>query len=56
MRGSSILWLTLVGAAVAAGTYRDSVAAGVAGAVIGAGVVRLGPLAADRGQWGKEDA
>ena len=56
MQGSSILWLTLVGAAIAAGTYRDSVAVGVAGAVIGAGVVRLGTLAANRGQRGKEDA
>lgn len=59
MQGSSILWLTLVGAAgaaIAAGTYRDSMAVGVVGAVIGAGVVRLGPLAADRGQRGKEDA
>lgn len=50
MQGSSILRLTLVGAAgaaIAAGTYRDSVAAGV---------VRLGTLAADRGQRGKEGA
>jgi len=59
MQGRSILWLTLVGAAgaaIAAGTYWDSLAVGVAGAVIGAGVVRLGTLAADRGQRRKEDA
>lgn len=55
MQGRSIPWPTLVGAAgaaIAAGTYWDS----LAGAVIGAGVVRLGTLAADRGQCGKEDA
>lgn len=59
MQGRSIPWPTLVGAAgaaIAAGTYWDSLAVGMAGAVIGAGVVRLGTLAADRGQRRKEDA
>lgn len=59
MQGRSIPWPTLVGAAgatIVAGTYWDSLAVGMAGAVIGAGVVRLGTLAADLGQRRKEDA
>lgn len=59
MQGRSIPWPTLVGAAgaaIAAGTYWDSLAVGMAGVVIGAGVVRLGTLAANRGQRRKEDA